>query len=752
MSRASVWIRNICNFCSFRYPRVPLLAVPLLLGSSPLSLSLSLSIPLLFTLSLSEARADENAIHADVFIISDEGLETIPSNHLEFLEGYNHTVSLQTLSVADWTKTLIADQSLVDGYWVRFRVENKISTDEIGIEHNYNSEKKLFTVNSNGVTEYPYWKQREGDWIGDGRLLAHHRVIMPAGEITTIYNYFRNKPFDRFMSKVNGLDRMTIGPWKDIHSLQLLGLVANVAIIAISLAFGLYYLFMFLVSRGNYLWLSASLFQIAFASSTSLSIGWVMKLPGWLVNSEFTLASLSLMFLFLTRFFQNSLNLKQTFPRIHKLFQAALFFFASMVVLNLYLTLGWPNDANLDLVAYPPDRSGPGIVKIDSIMIPFVLLLLSSAILSFVLWRRGSTYAKFLLVSFSLPFLAVPISGFAYLVFDFSWVFWFVVSTAVGILFLAMFVTFGFAVAQQLNDMKALALAQQVRVTEAYQRFVPSQLLQNLGRDSILDVQLGDQVDVEMSIVFSDIRSFTSISETMSPSENFAFVNAYLSRMGPIIRARRGYIDKFMGDGVMALFPLSANDAVLAAVEMQRELYRYNEEQDRAGAPRINVGVGINTGRMMLGTLGEADRMEGSVISDAVNLASRLEGLTKRYASKVIISEQTYRHLDTGKFDCRLIDSVVVKGKDRPVRIFEVIDGEPPEVARLKRSSLAQFSEAMSLYKGQKFAEARDLFKAVLSESENDNVARLYVERCEKLLEGGWNPETWDGVERLETK
>jgi class 3 adenylate cyclase len=315
-----------------------------------------------------------------------------------------------------------------------------------------------------------------------------------------------------------------------------------------------------------------------------------------------------------------------------------------------------------------------------------------------------------------------------------------------------MFVTFGFAVAQQLNDMKALALAQQVRVTEAYQRFVPSQLLQNLGRDSILDVQLGDQVDVEMSIVFSDIRSFTSISEIMSPSENFAFVNAYLSRMGPIIRARRGYIDKFMGDGVMALFPLSANDAVLAAVEMQRELHSYNEEQDRAGAPRINVGVGINTGRMMLGTLGEADRMEGSVISDAVNLASRLEGLTKRYASKVIISEQTYRHLDTGKFDCRLIDSVVVKGKDRPVRIFEVIDGEPPEVARLKRSSLAQFSEAMSLYKGQKFAEARDLFKAVLSESENDNVARLYVERCEKLLEGGWNPETWDGVERLETK
>ena len=108
-----------------------------------------------------------------------------------------------------------------------------------------------------------------------------------------------------------------------------------------------------------------------------------------------------------------------------------------------------------------------------------------------------------------------------------------------------MFITFGFAVAQQFNDMKNLALTQQISLTKAYQRFVPPQLLQNLGRTSILDVKLGDQVDVEMSILFSDIRSFTALSEAMSPSENFAFVNAYLSRMGPIIRSRNGYIDKF---------------------------------------------------------------------------------------------------------------------------------------------------------------------------------------------------------------
>ena len=152
-------------------------------------------------------------------------------------------------------------------------------------------------------------------------------------------------------------------------------------------------------------------------------------------------------------------------------------------------------------------------------VLPFILLLSTSAILSFLLWKKGSLYAKYLCISFALPFLSAPISGLAYLFYDFNWITWLIINSAVGILFLGMFITFGFAVAQQLNDMKLLALQQQVKLTEAYQRFVPQQLLKNLGKDSILDVSLGDQVNVEMSILFSDIRSFTSISEKMTPKE-----------------------------------------------------------------------------------------------------------------------------------------------------------------------------------------------------------------------------------------
>ena len=686
-----------------------------------------------------------------IFKVPVEGFVTISPEHLEFLEGIDHSASLDSLEQAVWGNRLINDQSLVDGYWVRFRVTNTLVSEEIGIQHNFNSEKKIFAVHSRGVDEYPYWKQREGDWIGEGRILSHYRVLMPAGEITTVYNYFRNKPFDRYMSKVNGLDRMTIGPWKDIRSLQLLRLAANIAILAIALSFGLYYLFMFMVSRGNYLWLAASLFQIAFISATTLALGWVMQLPGWLVNSEFTLASLSLLFLFLVRFFRNSLDLGTNFPRVDRVFLLASIFFGLMVVLNLYLTLGWPNQANLDLVAHPPDRAGPGIIKVDAIMVPFILILLSSAIMSFIQWRRGSLYAKHLLVSFALPFLAVPISGLTYIIFDFSWIFWFVISAAVGILFLAMFVTFGFAVAQQLNDMKALALAQQVELTRAYQRFVPPQLLSNLNKDSILDVRLGDQVNVEMSIMFSDIRSFTSISERLSPQENFSFVNAYLSRMAPIIRNHDGYIDKFMGDGLMALFPNQPRDAIRSAVAMQQELHSYNATARESGQHEINIGIGLNTGKMMLGTLGEANRMEGSVISDAVNLASRLEGLTKIYGANILVSEMTHNAL-ADEFVSRRVDLVAVKGKEKPVGIYEIIDGEPNQGRVLKEKTTASFNEGVSYYYAQEFEKASSCFRRVLELNVGDQAANRYLDRCQILLREGWDPATWDGIERLQIK
>ena len=204
------------------------------------------------------------------------------------------------------------------------------------------------------------------------------------------------------------------------------------------------------------------------------------------------------------------------------------------------------------------------------------------------------------------------------------------------------------------------------------ERFVPHAFLRIVGKPSIVDVELGDNKQETMSILFSDIRSFTTLSESMTPDENFTFINAYLERMGPVIRNHNGFIDKYIGDAIMALFT-NADDAVRAGLAMLETLAAFNAERRPAGQPPIGIGIGINSGSLMLGTIGEKQRMEGTVISDAVNLAARVEDLTKTYREPLLISEFTYQQLaDPKVYDIRSVDVVVVKGKTRPVTIYAV--------------------------------------------------------------------------------
>jgi len=302
------------------------------------------------------------------------------------------------------------------------------------------------------------------------------------------------------------------------------------------------------------------------------------------------------------------------------------------------------------------------------------------------------------------------------------------------------------------NKQLSKAKENQVLLTQAYQRFVPPQLLTSLGKKSILDVQLGDQVEVHRSVLFSDIVSFTSIAEKMTPQETFSFVNSYLSRIGPIVRSHRGYIDKFIGDGVMALFTESATDAVAAAVGMQSEFKSYNLGAAQQGDQKIEVGIGIHTGSMMMGTLGEANRLEGSVFSDTVNLAARLESLTRLYGAKLLISEQTYEDIDKDQFFARLIDTVTVKGKKQPVKVYEIVDADVDEVRFAKQRDLEKFEKAIQFYQNQKFEEARKLFFSIVLNKTTDGVAKLYLERCEQLIKLGWDSKNWDGVTHLQSK
>jgi class 3 adenylate cyclase len=252
-----------------------------------------------------------------------------------------------------------------------------------------------------------------------------------------------------------------------------------------------------------------------------------------------------------------------------------------------------------------------------------------------------------------------------------------------------------------------------------------------LDKHSILEVQLGDQVEKEMTILFSDIREFTSLSENMTPQDNFKFINAYLSRMEPIIAQHNGFIDKYIGDAIMALFP-NANDAVQAALGMLNRLTQYNMTRGRPGRPIIKIGIGLNTGSLMLGTVGGENRMEGTVISDAVNLASRVEDLTKIYNTALLITEQTYLKLkDPWAYQIRVIDAVIPKGKSEEVTIYEIFDADFPESLNLKYETRDNFELGFVLYHSEEMKEAKVLFEKVLAINQHDKAAQVYLKRCE---------------------
>ncbi|MEE4256920.1 MAG: adenylate/guanylate cyclase domain-containing protein [Bacteroidales bacterium] len=285
-------------------------------------------------------------------------------------------------------------------------------------------------------------------------------------------------------------------------------------------------------------------------------------------------------------------------------------------------------------------------------------------------------------------------------------------------------------------------------MNEANSRFVPRQFLEYLGKESIADIQLGDQVQKEMTVLFNDIRDFTTISEQMTPKENFNFLNNYLGYMEPVIRNNSGFVDKYIGDSIMALFPDNTEDAINASIEMRIKLAEFNHIINQFGQQAIDSGIGIHTGSLMLGIVGGEGRMEGTVISDAVNLASRLEGLTKVYGSKIIITEETLIKInDPTQYHYRFLDVVKVKGKKEAVYIFEIIDGDPEDIRDLKSSTKDKFNLGMQHYKNKQLKDAIKIFREVKEINQSDLAAALYIKRCEKLIEFGIPPD-WDGIER----
>jgi adenylate cyclase len=254
--------------------------------------------------------------------------------------------------------------------------------------------------------------------------------------------------------------------------------------------------------------------------------------------------------------------------------------------------------------------------------------------------------------------------------------------------------------------------------------------------------------------MFSDIRGFTTISEGLSADELVRLLNEYLGAMTDILFANLGTLDKYIGDAIMAFwgspYPQSdhAESACHCALEMSGALVKLNEKWKQEDRPPIAIGIGLNTGPVNVGNMGSDKRLAWTVMGDNVNLASRLEGITKQYQIQIVISESTY-HDVAGKFVCRELDKIKVKGKNHPVTIYELLGvaSERPKFEGL----LTGFDRAMHFYRSQDWREAAAQFGELLGIYPDDGPTRVFLQRALEYLENA--PESdWDGVYVMKSK
>lgn len=282
--------------------------------------------------------------------------------------------------------------------------------------------------------------------------------------------------------------------------------------------------------------------------------------------------------------------------------------------------------------------------------------------------------------------------------------------------------------------------------SQAYYRFVPQQFLRFLHKDSILDVQLGDQVEQNMSTMICNIRGFYQMSKRLTPEENFNFVNSFLNRFGPYVRNHSGLVNKYLGAGFMALFPGSADDALRAAVEMRKEMELYNQHRAQSGYAAVDVGIGLHKGPLRLGIIGEEQRLESNVISDNVNISTILERLTEPLGSSILITDSVVQSLGDGsRFQYRNLGLIQVGGMKEPLHLYDVYQGDPDTVRAQKDKTKARFEEAVTYYQYGRFYDAREAFLTVIKHNRQDKAAQLYFYLCDEYFQNG-TTEDWNGT------
>ncbi len=271
---------------------------------------------------------------------------------------------------------------------------------------------------------------------------------------------------------------------------------------------------------------------------------------------------------------------------------------------------------------------------------------------------------------------------------------------------------------------------------EIFYKFVPNQFLRLLHLNEYDNIAPGHCLGRVMSVMFADIRDFTSLSERLKLNESFRFINSYYSHISPAIRKHNGFIDKYIGDAIMALYE-TADEAVTSSLEMLLILENYNLGRQRAGYEPIHIGIGINTGELMMGTVGEEDRIQTTVIGDMVNLSARVENMSKYYGVPLLITHYTLESLrHPENFRIRLLGHARIRGKQQGVTLYEVVDANPSLLNNPVKEITATFTQAVESWLADDMAGAERLFQACFEQCPEDKPTRMYLDRLGTLEKG----------------
>lgn len=690
--------------------------------------------------TINDVVASESPLHIPLMIESDTGrfdlgpylyyledpnqeyyIEAVadPANAAAFSRNTQNVLSFGYVDTVYWLKLVIHNLTERQPNWLIELTGMGRSIDQI----------EIFIQEDTGFTSYV-----SGDAVSFHlRPLKHHAVLFPVsipeGERVNVY----------FRVKTSGNMQLPMVLWAESvymereHNATLMdGIFYGVLFIMV-----MYNAFIFLATRDiSYFYYVFYLISVAFFAASLRGLGFEYfwpDFPWWNNKSNLFFAELTVMFVVL--FAQSFLQTKKNVPKLNRLLQ----FILVSLVPGFYLVLfaGHYQSATLISVQF---------------LVTIVLVLVGAV----YCYQKGFKAARLYLLAW-VGMLTMIVLWIFNNFQIFSSYFLGTYSIQLGAVLQVML--FSFALADRINIMKKekeLALHQRLietqkltSLTKTFERFVPRQFLSRVADSGTQNIELGKAETDIITIMFSDIRDFTHLSEGMSPQELLNFLNAYFNRMDRPIHQSGGFIDKFVGDAILAIFESShyeeeANNAVNAAIKMQEAVTKYNEHRAKCGYVPIDIGIGINTGPVIIGTVGTQDRMDTTVLGDVVNLASRLETLTKKYRAKIICSSYTLDLLDRKAGTLfRELDYVKVRGKQKAVRIYEIFNADEENVRILKQRLLLDYGKGLNLYYDRKWQAAIEHFKNCLEIFPGDVPSKLYLTRCQQYSTDP-PPEDWD--------